>query len=284
MLIIDNQKILDEFCARLSNIDIISIDTEFSRRNTYYAKLSIIQVKAGSYSAIIDGLSNLDLAVFNQILINDKILKLFHAPREDLEIFYYLFGVLPCNIFDIQIAADICGFGKQLSYDDLCYKIYDVKIDKTCQKSNWLKRPIKEEMLNYAMQDLEYLEVIYKELYKIITENNLIKEYNTQLQYLLNIKNYFVKPADAWQKVRFRRESSEFIAKMQILARYREEQVKQINIPRRHFIIDEDLIKLCQALPVTAEDFKNLKLKSRYLRKQKYSEQIINLCKKISLM
>ncbi|MFY9589984.1 ribonuclease D [Rickettsia endosymbiont of Halotydeus destructor] len=280
-MVIDNQKMLNELCTKLSNMDIISIDTEFSRRNTYYAKLSIIQVKAGKHSAIIDALTNLDLTAFNQILINDKILKLFHAPREDLEIFYHLFGGLPHNIFDIQIAADICGFGKQLSYDDLCYKVYNVSIDKTYQKANWLKRPIKEEMLNYAMQDVEYLEVIYKKLYKIITENNLTKKYNTQLQSLLDVKNYFVKPEDAWRKVRFYRESEEFITKMQILASYREEQVKHLDIPRKHFILDEDLIMLCQALPVTEENFKKLKLKSRYLHKQQYSDQIINLCKKL---
>lgn len=278
MQIINSQKILEEFCKELSTKKWLSIDTEFERRYTYYSKLSIIQVKAEDCSIIIDAINNLDLNAFNKLLIDSNIIKIFHAPREDFEIFHNLFKTLPSNIFDVQIAANVCGLGSQLSYDDLCYKLFKINIDKTHQKSNWLKRPITEDMLNYAFLDVEYLDKIYKQLNKIILDNNLTNQYQYMLQFLFNIKNYEIKPEDAWKKVKFRIEIKDFNTKIQMLAAYREEKAQTINIPRKHFISDEDLMKLCKYLPLTEQDFKNLSLKSRHLQKPRYKEEIIQLC------
>ncbi len=275
---IDNQKTLEEVCKQLASKTCLSIDTEFERRYTYYAQLSIIQVKAENYCGIIDALSNVDLNIFNKLLADNNITKIFHAPREDLEIFYNLFKTLPSNVFDIQIAANICGFGKQLSYDDLCYKLFGIAIDKTHQKSNWLKRPITSDMLNYAMLDVEYLYKIYKELNNIIIRSNLVNKYQTTLGSLLDVRNYKVEPKDAWKKIKYRSDDKSFNRRIQILAAYREKNAQTIDIPRKHFILDEDLIKLCKYLPVTNKDFKNLNLKSKYLYKQKYKDEIISLC------
>lgn len=282
MLFINTQKLLNEFCSKLLNSNIVSIDTEFERRNTYYAILSIIQIKSGEHIAVVDALTNLDLTIFKQILINDKILKLFHAPREDIEIFYHLFGIIPNNVFDIQIAANICGFGKQISYEDICYSICNVTINKTYQKSDWIKRPISVSMLEYAVQDVEYLEVIYQKLNEIIAKNNLANELNNRLQILLNIKNYNLDPENAWLKIKFFETSENFKQRLQNFAAYRERQARKINIPRKHFILDEDLIKLSNNLPLTDQDFKKLRLKSKYLQKHLYKDQIIGLCKKMS--
>jgi len=278
MQIIDNQKTLEEFCRELSTKQWLSIDTEFERRYTYYAKLSIIQIKGENCCGIIDALSNLDLNNFNKLLIDNNIIKIFHAPREDLEIFYNLFKTIPSNIFDIQIAAHICGFGKQLSYDDLCYKLLGIIIDKTHQTSDWLKRPITRAMLNYAFLDVEYLDKIYKKLNKIILDDNLTHQYQTLLQPLLSIKNYASKSEDAWKKIKFRIEDPDFIGKIQVLAAYREEKARILNIPRKHFILEEDLLKLCKYFPLTEQDFEKLKLKSKYLHKQKYTDEILKLC------
>ncbi|ADE29993.1 ribonuclease D [Rickettsia prowazekii] len=277
MQIIDKQKTLEEFCNKLANHTSLSIDTEFERRYTYYAQLSIIQVKAEGYCGIIDTLSNLDLNIFNKLLIDNNITKIFHAPREDLEIFYNLFKTLPSNIFDIQIAASICGFGQQLSYDNLCYKLIGITIDKTHQKSNWLKRPITNDMLNYAILDVEYLYKIYKELNNIIISNNLTHKYQHTLSALLDVRNYKVELKDAWKKIRYKSDDENFNRTIQVLAAYREENAQTINIPRKHFILDEDLIKLCKNMPLNYKDFKNLKLKSKYLHKKKYKDEIINL-------
>ncbi len=256
----------------------ISVDTEFLRKNTYFAQLSIIQIMTSSHKVIIDTLCDLDLFPLNEIFLNEKVLKIFHAPREDFEIFYHLFKKLPRNVFDIQIAAGICDFGKHLSYSDICSKICFVHIDKTYQRSDWLKRPISANMLEYAIKDVEYLEPIYSILQPIIQDNNLQNEYDEQIKSLLNIENYIVNAQKAWQKVKFHNHSEFFINKMKIMAAYREEQASTIDLPRRHFISDEELVKICQYLPTSNQDFESLKLNGRYLSKQKYRTQLANLC------
>ncbi|MCC8371287.1 MAG: ribonuclease D [Rickettsia endosymbiont of Pseudomimeciton antennatum] len=278
MLIINNQKILNEFCQQLLDCKTISVDTEFLRKNTYFAQLSIIQIMTNSHKVIIDTLCDLDLSPLNEIFLNDKMLKIFHAPREDFEIFYHLFKKLPRNVFDIQIAAGICDFGKHLSYSDICSKICFVHIDKTYQRADWLRRPISSNMLDYAIKDVEYLEPVYKILQPIIQDNNLQNEYDEQIKSLLNIENYIVDAQKAWQKVKFHNHSEFFINKMKIMAAYREEQASTIDLPRRHFITDEELVKICQYLPTSNEDFENLKLNGRYLSKQKYRTQLADLC------
>ncbi|WP_375326830.1 ribonuclease D [Candidatus Tisiphia endosymbiont of Nemotelus uliginosus] len=278
MLIIDNQNGLNNFCEQLLQYKVIGVDTEFVRERTYFAQLSIIQVITSDHKMIIDNLSKIDLSPLNEIFLNDQILKIFHAPREDFEIFYRLFKKLPKNIFDIQIAAGLSNFGKYLSYADICSKICGIQVDKTYQRSNWLKRPINADMLDYAIKDVEYLEPIYQILQPIIANNNLQQDYNAQIKSLLNIENYIVNPSNAWKKVRFDNYSSTFIDKMKIMAGYREEGASKIDVPRRHFITDEDLVKICQYLPISDKDFKNLRLESNYLNNKIYRTEVGNLC------
>ncbi|XVN43022.1 MAG: ribonuclease D [Candidatus Rickettsia vulgarisii] len=278
MQIIDNQNSLDQFCDELNNYKIISVDTEFLRENTYFAQLSTIQIMTTDHKVIIDALSKINLAAINEIFLDDKILKIFHAPREDFEIFYHLFKSLPRNIFDIQIAAGVCNLGKYLSYADICSKLCDVQIDKTYQRSNWLDRPLNINMLDYAIKDVEYLQPIYQILQQIIIDRNLQNDYNLLAESLLNIENYLVNPAKAWKKIKFNNHSSSFLDKIKIMAAYREDNASKINIPRRHFISDEDLIKICQYLPSNDQDFNKLNLNSDYLSKQKYRTEISNLC------
>lgn len=279
MFIIDNQRTLNEFCRQIQNCKTISVDTEFLRKNTYYAKLSIIQVMANTHKAIIDALSDIDLSPLNEVFLNKQIIKIFHAPREDFEIFFHLFKRLPENIFDTQIAAQFCEFGRYLSYGDVCNKICRIEIDKTYQRSDWLKRPISNDMLDYAIKDVEYLEEIYEVLWPIIKSNNMQNEYNQQVyNSLLNIENYAFNADKAWQKVKFHNHSYSFIRKMKVMAAYREEQASSINLPRRHFITDEDLVKICQYLPTTNKHFEQLRLVDGYMGRQKYRNQVAELC------
>lgn len=277
MVIIDKQEDLDDFCYKNSNSSVLSIDTEFSRHTSYYAKLSIIQVKVEERRVIIDATKGLNLNNFNLILINHNILKIFHAPREDFEIFYNLFGNLPSNVFDTQTAANICGYGTQLSYSNICYNLLNKSIDKSLQNSDWLKRPIDQIMIDYALSDVEYLEILYRNLSKIIQDNNLIDKYHEQLNSLLNINNYVINPDEAWQKIKCKSFPKKLIPTIKILARYREIQARLMNIPRKHFILDQDIIKLSKTPPSINRDFRKLNLKSKYLYQKKYQDRIIEL-------
>lgn len=279
MIFIDNDQQLSKFCEEIASEPIISVDTEFYRRTTYFAKLSLIQIVSRRHKVIIDALAhNINLSLLKNIFVNDKTLKIFHSPREDFEILYYLFNQLPQNIFDTQIAASVCGLGNSLSYSELCEQICGVSIDKTYQKANWMKRPLLPKMLDYAIKDAEYLHLLYLSLQKDITDRKLHEAYQQRTKLLLDPKNYLVDLKGAWQKVKFHSYSEKIISRMQVLAAFREECASQMNIPRRYFASDEDLIKLCEHLPTTEKQLKHLNLDSYHLFKSKYKNRLIELC------
>lgn len=278
MIFIDNQEILENVCASLNNEEIVSIDTEFERRYTYFAKLSIIQIVSKNHEVIIDFLSNLNLDCLKKVLNNDKILKLIHSAREDLEILYRLFNELPRNIFDTQIAAHVCGLGQCVSYSDLCFHATGIRIDKTHQKSDWLIRPLNEQMIEYAINDARYLEKIYHNLQKTIIEKGLQNDLNDQMQILTSEKNYIIDVNRVWRKVNFRDYSSELLSRMKILAAFREECAAEANIPRRHFLSDRDLERLCKSLPISEKMLSNLRLRNKSVLKDNFKNKLFNVC------
>lgn len=278
MLLITNQKVLEEACDNLSKEEIISIDTEFHRRFTYFAKLSIIQLVTNDNQIIIDYLSGVDVTPLKNILLDVKILKIFHSAREDFEIFYRLFGILPNNIFDTQIAASFCGFGTSVSYSDLCQEVCGITIDKKYQKANWLRRPIKPEMLEYAINDVQYLEPIYQYLQSKLIERSSIEEYNKKLENLLLSKNFITNLEKAWLRVKFQKGSKVFNKRMQVIAAFREECARTTDIPKRHFASDKDLIKICEHLPTTESELTKLNLDSSHFKKVKYKNKLFDLC------
>jgi ribonuclease D len=277
MLLISKQNELNEIYQLIGSSKAISIDTEFVRRDTYFPILSLIQIKTDYHDLIIDALTGINLLPIKHILANSAILKIFHAPREDLFIFYHLFKELPQNIFDTQLAANLCQLGNFLSYSDLCYKICGTVIDKQYQKANWLQRPISSEMLNYAIKDVEYLQELYSTLMGILSEQNIYDNYQNQINLLLDYQNYTVNHTKILKRIQLPNYSKQFIARMEIFVAFREEWAIKLNIPRQHFITDEDLIKICQSFPTSSNAFNKLNLSSKHLTNPKYKNKIIDL-------
>lgn len=276
---INNQKALEEFCYTISTKSIISVDSEFERRSSFFAKLSIIQIAAEKDIAIIDVLSGIDLTLIQEVFTNDKILKIFHSPDQDFQIFYQRFRCLPVNVFETQSAANICGFGKSLSYMELCKQICNVTLDKTHQRADWMQRPLSKMMLEYAALDVFYLEQIYRFLQCVIKEKNLQQVYNNRIKILLNPANYAVNFDNAWQKVKFQSRDEIFINRMKILAAFREEYASKLDIPRKYFASDEDLVKLCLELPCSEAHLNKLDISSKYLTmKVKYRNRLFEIC------
>ncbi len=277
MLFISQQNDLNEICKLISSSKIVSIDTEFLRRDTYFPILSLIQIKTDDHDVVIDTLSGINLLPFKDILSNSEILKIFHAPREDLFIFYNLFKQLPKNIFDTQLAANFCKLGNFLSYSDLCYKICGIVIDKKYQKANWIQRPISTEMLNYAIKDVEYLKKMYSVLMEIMSENNVYADYQNQINLLLDYQNYTVNPKRILKRIQLPNYSKEFLSKMEMFIAFREECAIQLDLPRQYFINDEDLVKICQHFPLSTNAFNKLNITSKYLSKPKYKNRLLDL-------
>ena len=155
--IIRDNSTLKKFCNKCIKEKVLAIDTEFIRENTYYPVLCLVQIASCSFSAVIDPLSEIDMEPVWEILSNEKILKVFHAGRQDLEIFFNLTGKIPTPIYDTQIAAMFCGLGDQVSYDGLVNKFLGLTISKESQFSNWLQRPLANKQLQYALSDVTYL-------------------------------------------------------------------------------------------------------------------------------
>jgi ribonuclease D len=278
MLLIENQIKLDQACDIIKSQNIIAIDTEFERRDTYFAKLALIQIATKEQVFLIDTLSDLDLSSIKEILIDEKIVKILHAPQQDLEIFWHKFGKLPKNMFDTQLAANFCGIAQNISYVDICWKLRSVKIDKTHQTSDWTVRPIPASQLKYAAVDVEYLFAIYDILKAKLKELGRLEEYNHAILNLLQESNFKIDYARAWQKVRFHERNPDFITIMQHLSAFREECAVVLNVPRKYIATDFELIELCKKLPVSGRELDRLGLQSRYLKQGKYRKKLLELC------
>lgn len=278
MHIIDNQIAFDEIYAKLSQQEVLFMDTEFHRRSTYYAKLSIIQVAYGSERIIIDALSNIDLSNFKDILSNKNIVKVFHAPEQDFDIFLHLYGELPQNVFDTQTAAGVVGFDDVMGYARLCKEMLHINLDKTMQKANWLLRPLAKELLDYAIKDVDYLIPLYRELSKTMTDRKLWDNYKTRSAKLVDENNYKPRPEKIMKKMNLNGRSEKFQKNLLHFIDLREECAQELNIPRGFSASDQDLIEISQHLPTTDKNLFRFGISRKPLARNKFRDKLLNLC------
>lgn len=249
---------LENFCNLISNDDFITIDTEFLREVTYYPNLCLIQISNGKLSVIIDALSsNLDLKPLDYILQNKNITKVFHSAKQDLEILYNLYGHLPQNIFDTQIAASFCGYGESVSYEVLVFETLNIKIDKSLRISDWTNRPLTKEQIEYALGDVTHLYHIYIHLLEKLKINNRLQWLNEELEYLNNIQNFTINLEEVWQKIKNLREIKVTLA-LKKLASWREIKAQKANLPRNHYLNEKHIFKLTTMLPITVKELRKI--------------------------
>jgi len=277
-ILIDKQDDVIELCKEIKPSGFVALDTEFARRDTYFAKLSLVQLAFNDRIYIIDALRTDVQDIWNKIIESSSIV-IIHSGRQDLEIFYQLFKKLPQNLIDVQIAAKLCGYRAYISYSELCANICNVELDKKHQSANWLAREISPEMLDYAALDVVYLEQIYKHLKKTLDQKNLNDELKDQVyKTLLDTTLYKNKPEDAWKKVKFSNRQESFLKKMQIIAAFREEAAMKLNIPRGFFATDKHLIQICQMMPTDNTMLKQIMHLKSWIKKPEYSTKLFDLC------
>jgi ribonuclease D len=261
MLIITDTAHLKEYCSSLKDNRFITVDTEFSRDKTYYLKLCLIQVGDNNYGVIIDPLAkDIDLKPFLEILVNKNILKVFHACKQDLEIFYKLLdGQLPDPIFDTQIAASACGFGNTVSYESLVKDLLKIKLDKSHRVTDWSKRPLSKEQINYALGDVTHLKEVYVKIeqkLQIIGNDDWIRE---EMQEIIHKTSYVNDPNSAYKKMRISSNSKSYIRLIQRLAKWREETAQKLDIPRNFVIKDQNLLEIGLGKPKNLEEFYSIR-------------------------
>lgn len=272
MPIITESKALADFCASLRNCDFITIDTEFLREKTYYPKLCLIQVSCPKKQAkAIDPLADdIDLAPLFDLLSDQKILKVCHAGRQDLEIFYNLTGKVPAPIFDTQIAAMVCGYGDSIGYDRLVQNIKGVQIDKSSQYTNWSVRPLSEKQINYALGDVTHLCDVYIKLMSELEKRGRADWVKQEEAALTDPEAYKNDPYEAWKRVKIRSPKPKNLAVLRELASWREQEAQKRNIPKPWVMRDETLADMASQLPKDAKGLSKIRnLSKDYLKDDK---------------
>jgi len=251
MNVITTQDALDAFCKAAAKKPFICVDTEFMRESTFYSILCLIQAATDDDEVIIDPLADgLDLAPFNALLMDEDIIKVMHAARQDMEIFYQICGnVVPSNIFDTQIAAMALGFGDSAGYGALVKGRLDINLDKGARFTDWSRRPLSEKQLSYALADVTHLRDLYPDMVAELEEKNRMSWVLEEMAPQMEEKLYNFEPENAWERLKVRNPKKHYLAVLKAAAAWRERQATDRNIPRRRVLKDDALYDLAQQKP-----------------------------------
>lgn len=289
MQIITTTDQLAEFCARAAAHPFVTVDTEFLRERTYYSKLCLLQIaypgEGDETAAVVDPLvEGLSLAPLYDLFRNPDVMKVFHAARQDLEIFYVDAGVIPAPLFDTQVAGMVCGFGDQVSYETLVRKICKAEVDKSSRFTDWSHRPLSEAQLRYALADVTYLRTIFVHLAERLKRTDRESWVAEEMGVLMDPATYRTNPADAWERVKARPGSNKMLAALVELARFREEYAQGKDVPRSRVYKDDALIELATTRPQTEADLSKSRLLLREGRRGDIAEGILAAIKRAAAL
>jgi len=271
---------LADFCEMAAKHPYVTIDTEFLRERTYYSKLCLIQMAVKGddkdCAVLVDPLvKGLSLEPLYDLFRNEDVVKVFHAARQDLEIFFIEGGVFPKPLFDTQVAAMVCDFGEQVGYETLVRKIAREPLDKSSRFTDWSRRPLTDAQKTYAIGDVTHLRVIYEFLKDKIEKTNRTKWVEEELKVLLSPETYIIQPENAWKRVKTRSNSGRFMAIVKELAAFRETYAQGRNVPRNRVYKDEAMLELASTKPSTLQDLGRSRLLQREARKGEIAEGIL---------
>ncbi|MEM9750783.1 MAG: ribonuclease D [Pseudomonadota bacterium] len=276
MLIIRDTEALSALCDRLRREPYITVDTEFLREKTYWPILCLIQAAGQEDQAIIDPLAEgIDLAPLFELMADPAVLKVFHAARQDLEIFFHLAGAVPAPIFDTQIAAMVCGFGESVGYETLVREIMGAQLDKSSRFTDWSKRPLTDKQLNYALSDVTHLRGIYERLAKDLEDAGRAGWLTEEMAVLEARETYVTEPEDAWKRLKLRNIKPKSLGTAIAVAAWREREAQTRDIPRGRVLKDDGIYELAQQAPRSHEDLSRLRGAPRGLANSKPGERLI---------
>jgi ribonuclease D len=250
---------LYKFYNQCINEKVLAIDTEFIRENTYYPSLCLIQIAGSDFASAIDPLSGVDLSIIWKLLENKNILKVFHAARQDIEIFLNLTGKIPYPIYDTQIAAMFCGLGDQIGYEGLVNKFLGLSVNKELQFTNWLQRPLSKNQIEYAISDVTHLIKIYPIITKLINDSNRTEWVEKEMQSISDQSLYKIDPLDIWKRIKLKNSKPKTLNLLKHLAAWRENECKKQNIPRNKLIRDDVLVNVSYQSPQTIIELKKIR-------------------------
>ncbi|MBZ8119060.1 ribonuclease D [Roseovarius sp. LXJ103] len=280
MITVTTTDALADFCARAAQHPYVTVDTEFLRERTYYSKLCLVQLaypgEGEETAVLVDPLAQgLSLEPLYDLFRDEGVVKVFHAARQDLEIFFVDEGVIPTPLFDSQVAAMVCGFGEQVGYETLVRKIAKASLDKSSRFTDWSRRPLSDAQKTYALADVTHLRVIYEYLARELAKGGRDKWVAEEMAVLNDPETYVTHPDDAWKRIKTRNTSPKFLAIVRELAKFREAHAQGKDIPRNRVLKDDALVELAATKPKNLQDLGASRLLLREARKGEIADGIL---------
>ena len=276
MSLITTTEELELACLRMARHPFVTVDTEFLRETTFWPVLCVVQLASDQEAIAIDALAEgLDLQPLLRLMADEDVVKVFHAARQDLEIFWKLAGVLPTPLFDTQVAAMVCGYGDQVSYSELVQSICRVAIDKSSRFTDWARRPLAEAQIEYAIGDVTHLRDVYKALTKRLAATGRQSWLEDEMKVLRSPATYEQHPERAWERYRSRARKPRDLAVLMELAAWRESEAQARDVPRSRVLKDDVLIELAHAAPRTVEALGNLRAFPRGMERSRAGGEIL---------
>ena len=274
--VIEQQDELNQFCDALKSNDVIFVDTEFHRESTFWPTLCLIQAAGENVEGIIDPMAEgLDLTPFLELLANTRITKVFHAARQDMEIFYRLLGKPPAPVFDTQVAAMALGLGDSISYDNLVSQLTGKQIDKSSQFTDWTRRPLSQKQLHYALGDVTHLRKVYAKMSGRLDSLDRWSWVAADHDLLTSADLYESDPENAWKRMKIRRNRKDYLAVLKSVAVWREALAQELNRPRTRILKDDAVQEIADQRPKTPEALERLRSVPRGFGKSRHGPGLI---------
>src|SRR5579859_4296418 len=267
---------LVEVCARLARHKVITVDTEFLRETTYYPLLCVVQMASPDEAVVIDALAeDIDLAPFFKLMADEKVLKVFHAARQDIEIIVHQANIVPHPIFDTQVAAMVLGYGDSIAYDQLVERITGHRPDKTHRFTDWSRRPLTGEQMNYAVSDVTHLRDVFAALDADLKKRGRNDWVSEEMEVLTSPRTYDFHPERAWERLKTRVRKPKELAVLMEVAAWREREAQARDVPRGRVLKDDVLGEIATQAPTTVERLAALRSLPRGFERSKWGQDIL---------
>jgi ribonuclease D len=276
MRVITTTKELSEAAKRLGAREFVAVDTEFVREHTFWPKLCLIQLAGPEDEAIVDPLApDIDLKPFYELMGNDRVVKVFHAARQDVEIVWTQARLIPYPIFDTQVAAMVCGFGESVSYVNLVKQVTGLDLDKSSRFTQWASRPLSRDQLTYALADVTHLRDIYKRLAAELAATGRTGWLDEEMAELIDPATYETQPEDAWRRLKLRVKNRKSLGVLIELAAWRERVAQGQDRPRSRVLRDEALYDIANHAPTEIAKLAQLRTLNEGFGRSQYAKDII---------
>jgi ribonuclease D len=267
---------LADACRRMAEYPFVTIDTEFLRETTYYPLLCVAQMASADEAVVIDALApGIDLAPFYALMANEKVTKVFHAARQDIEIVWHAAKLIPHPIFDTQVAAMVLGYGDSISYDQLVQRITGDALDKSHRFTDWTRRPLSEAQLRYAISDVTHLREVYLKLVEDLRQRGRAEWVEDEMRVLTSPETYRLEPENAWQRLKTRVRKPKELAVLIEVAAWREREAQARDVPRSRVLKDEVIADIAVQAPTSAENLTHLRSLPKGFERSRWGEAIL---------